>query len=187
MKKIFFIIITALSMIINAQTVSLELMAQCKADPSVCPENFDYVKDVNYLLNKYVGTWKESLDGKNYEFNFAKKENFENEYSSVKWDMLIGRVKITNQNGVVEYDDFNKSDHDANWGNNFQANLKTYLMTFSGNKIGCNDSGFLYLRKPNPANKMKIDFYPIADIVTQDCSNFKTTIPTNRIINLTKQ
>jgi len=187
MKKIFFIIITALSMIINAQTVSLELMAQCKADPSVCPENFDYVKDVNHLLNKYVGTWKGSLEGKNYEFNFIKKENVEEQISGIKWDVLIGRVRITNQNGTVEFDNFNLSDEDANMGYNFHDNLKIYLVGFSGNKIGCNDSGFLYLRKPNPANKMKIDFYPVADIVTQDCSNFKTTIPTNRIINLTKQ
>ena len=187
MKKIFFIIITALSMIINAQTVSLELMALCDANPSVCPENFDYVKDVNHFLNKYVGTWKGSLDGKNYEFNFIKKENTQRGLSGIKWDRLIGRVRIINQNGTVEYDNFNKPDNEASLGDNFHDNLKIYLVGFSGNKTGCNDSGFLYLRKPNPANKMKIDFYPIADIVTQDCSNFKTAIPTNRIINLTKQ
>ena len=41
--------------------------------------------------------------------------------------------------------------------------------------------------KPETPNKMSISFYPDNDIVTEDCSNFKTTMPTNKIIYLTKQ
>lgn len=189
MKKIFLIIIMTLCNVYQAQTqfISLELMSMCVANPVNCVEGYDYVKDVNHLLDKYTGTWKGTLDGKSYEFNFVKKEKFANEYSDLKWDLLIGRVKVTNQNGVVEYDDFHKSDNDANWGTVLQSNLKTYLMAFSGNKIGCNDMGYLYLQEPSPANKMKIDFYQIADIVTKDCTNAQTTIPVNKIIYLTKQ
>lgn len=189
MKKVLLIMIIALSNLYNAQTqiASIEFVAKCVVDRSYCLEDYNYVKDVNHLLDKYTGTWKGTLNGKNYEFSFVKKEKFESEYSNIKWDMLIGRVRITNQNGVVEYDDFNKSDNDANWGTNFQGDLKTYLMTFSGNKVGCNDTGYLYLSEPSPSNKMKIDFYQIADIVSKDCSNFQTTIPVNKIIYLTKQ
>jgi hypothetical protein len=174
MKKLLFIII-AFSSILNAQTISLEFMAQCKANPTMCVENFDYVKDINNLLNKYVGTWKGSLEGKNYEFNFIKKENVERGSSGIRWDRLIGRVKITNQNGIVEFD-------------NFYKDLTVYLTIFSGAKIGCIDYGYLYLRiKPETPNNMTISFVPDNDIVKQDCSDFQTTIPTSKKINLIKQ
>ena len=186
MKNIFFIILTIFTTTFNAQTVSLETMAQCYSNPQTCPDNPEYVKDVNGLLDKYIGTWKGTLDGKTYEFNFIKKQNV-GETGKTKWDILIGRLKITNANGVEEFNNFNKSDDDANLGYNFQPNLNTYLVWFSGNKIGCNDSGYLYLRKPDTSTKLKIDFYQMADIITEDCSNVKTTIPSNKIINLTKQ
>ncbi|UKB86314.1 hypothetical protein LF887_11980 [Chryseobacterium sp. MEBOG06] len=188
MKKILFIIIITLSKVINAQTVSLEFMAQCRADPSVCVENVEYVKDINNLLNKYVGTWKGTFDGKNYEFNFIKKENVERGSSGIRWDRLIGRVKITDQNGIVEYDNFNKPDSEANLGDNFYKDLTVYLTIFSGAKVGCIDYGYLNLRiKPETPNNMTISFVPDNDIVKQDCTNFQTTIPTSVKINLTKQ
>ncbi|WP_300690701.1 DUF6705 family protein [Chryseobacterium sp.] len=187
MKKILFIMIMAYSGIFNAQMVSLELMSQCRFNPTVCPENYNYVKDVNNLLNKYVGTWKGSLEGKNYEFNFIKKENFQSEYTDVKWDMLIGRVKIIDQNSTVEFDNFSKSDNDANWGIYFQPDLKAYLVTFSGEKSGCIDYGNLYLRiKPETPDQMSIYFLPSMDIVKKDCTNFQTTLP-QKTISLLKQ
>ncbi|WP_080777129.1 DUF6705 family protein [Chryseobacterium phocaeense] len=185
MKNIFFIILSVFSILLNAQTVSLETMSQYS------PGNYpaaDYVKDSNGLLNKYVGTWKGTLDGNTYEFNFIKKENMASEFSSIKWDRLIGRVKITSSNGTVIFDNFNKSDDDANWGHNFQRNLKLYLITFSGGKSGCVDYGFIYAGiKPETPNQMTVNFHPDNDIVTQNCTNFKTTMPTNQVIHLTKQ
>ncbi|UZT99508.1 hypothetical protein ODZ84_08070 [Chryseobacterium fluminis] len=169
------------------QTVSLETIASCRSNPETCPDA-QYVKDVNNLLNKYVGIWKGNLDGNNYEFNFIKKENVERGFDSIKWDRLIGRVKITSQNGSILFNNFNKPDNKANLGDNFQNDLKTYLVIFSGNKSGCIDSGYLYLRiSPQTPNQMTITFHPDFDIVTQDCSHFKTTIPTGEKIYLTRQ
>ncbi|WP_156173236.1 DUF6705 family protein [Chryseobacterium gallinarum] len=184
MKNILSIICLAVFTGCIGQTVSLETMAQCNQFEN-CP-NASYVKDINNSLNKYVGTWKGNRDGKNYEFNFIKKENMgENQ----KWDMLIGRVKITNANGVVEYDNFNKPDTGTRFtGFNFQKDLKAYLMDFSGDKVGCIDYGYAYVRiKPETPNQMSINFHPDNDIVTQDCSNFKTTLPDNKVIHLTRQ
>ncbi|WP_347220189.1 DUF6705 family protein [Chryseobacterium sp.] len=184
MKKLLFIIIATYSGILNAQTVPLEFIAQCQVNPTHCVESYNYVKDVNNLLNKYVGTWKGTLDGKNYEFNFTKKENMERGLSGIKWDRLIGRLKITNQNGTIEFDNFNK----PNLGDNFQPDLKAYLMNFVGEKSECIDYGNIYLRiKSETPNQMSINFWPDRDIVTQDCSNFKTTLPVNKNIHLTKQ
>ncbi|RNA61452.1 hypothetical protein D1631_05645 [Chryseobacterium nematophagum] len=162
-------------------------MASCQNNPSTCPDAKS-VKDINGLLNKYVGTWKGTLDGNNYEFNFIKKENVERGYDSVKWDILIGRVKIINSNGDIIFNNFNLSNNDANWGDNFQKDLTRYLVIFSGNKVECIDSGYLYLRiQSETPNNMDLSFIPDRDIVTQDCSNFQTTIPSNKIINLAKQ
>ncbi|WP_157761307.1 DUF6705 family protein [Chryseobacterium camelliae] len=185
MKNILNIIGLILSTYFTAQTVSLETMAQCI--PGSCPTT-TYVKDVNNLLDKYVGTWKGSLNGKNYEFNFIKRENFGFE-DNLKRDRLIGRLKITNSNGIVEYDNFAKQDNKLDfYGMNFQKDLKVYLVYFSGGKIDCIDSGYTYLRiKPETPNNMSILFLPDTDIVTQDCTNFKTTIPTEKLINLIRQ
>jgi hypothetical protein len=187
MKNIFFIILTIFTTALNAQIVSLETLAQCRSNNQTCP-SYTYVKDINGLLNKYAGTWKGSLDGKTYEINIIKKENVPIEFSNTTWDMLIGRVKITDSNGSVLFNNFNKTDNDASLGYNFQKDLKLYLMNFSGGKSGCIDIGFMYMGiKPETPNKMTINFHPDYDIVTQDCSNFKTTMPTNNIIHLTKQ
>ncbi|MDA9339700.1 hypothetical protein N9Q68_01880 [Polaribacter sp.] len=34
--------------------------------------DYVYVKDINNLLDKYVGTWKGTYSGKNYEFKVIK-------------------------------------------------------------------------------------------------------------------
>ncbi|WP_404986859.1 DUF6705 family protein [Chryseobacterium sp. M5] len=185
MKRIYsIIIITLFNISCMAQTVSLETMAQCSNNPETCP-NSTYVKDVNNLLNKYVGTWIGTLNGKNYEFNFVKKENTG---EVIKWDFLVGRLKITNSNGIVEYNSFNKPENELSEGYNFQPDLKVYLMRFSGGKLGCIDYGYTYMWiKPETPNVMGINFHPDNDIVTEDCSNFITTLPDNQIIRLIKQ
>ncbi|WP_123868087.1 DUF6705 family protein [Chryseobacterium lactis] len=187
MKNILSIICFTVFTACTAQTLSLETIAQCSFNDQTCPP-VTYVKDINNSLNKYVGTWKGTLNGKIYEFNFIKKENVG---ETRKWDRLIGRLKITNANGLVEFDSFNKTDIELQKdfrGFNFQKDLKAYLMSFFGGRLGCIDYGYTYLRiKPETPNLMSINFHPDNDIVTQDCSNFKTTLPDNQIIHLTKQ
>jgi len=185
MKNIFIIIFSTMNLLFNAQTVSLETMSQYS------PGNYpaaEYVKDINGLLNRYVGTWKGTYEGKVYEFNLIKKENVISEFSTTKWDRLIARIKIINSNGTVEFNNFNKPDDQVNRGYNFQKDLKFYLITFSGGKLDCIDYGFIYagIKSATP-NQMTIHFLPDHDIVTQDCSHFKTTIPTGKKIYLTRQ
>jgi hypothetical protein len=187
MKNILSIICFTIFASCMGQTLSLETIAQCSFNDQTCPA-VTYVKDINNSLNKYVGTWKGSLDGKIYEFNFIKKENIGEKR---KWDRLIGRLKITNNNGVLEYSNFDKTDLELEkkfGGFNFQNDLKAYMINFSGGKLGCIDYGYVYLSiKPETPNNMTILFLPDNDITNQDCSNFKTTIPTKKLINLTRQ
>ena len=39
------------------------------------PENITYFKDINHVLDKYIGTWKGTQDNKNYEFKITKITN----------------------------------------------------------------------------------------------------------------
>lgn len=185
MKNILNIICLMIFTSAIGQTLSLETIALCSFQNQTCPP-VTYVKDINNSLNKYVGTWKGVDDGKTYEFNFIKKENVG---EVRKWDKLIGRLKIINPSGDIEFDNFNKLDLETKFkGFNFQKDLKAYMMSFFGGQLGCIDYGFVYLRiKPETPDNMTISFLPDNDIVREDCSNFKTTLPTKKIISLTRQ
>lgn len=185
------LIILTLSIIsCHAQTVSLETLAQCQQEnpPFQCPENFSYVKDINNLLNKYVGTWKGTLNGKTYEFYFIKKENVGDD---IKDDRLIGRFRVTNSTGTVLYNTLNETnDNETNFfGTNFQPNLEAYKVYFVGNSE-CVEYGDVYLRiYPSTPNQMTLYFHPDNDITVEgSCPpDFVPIIPYKKTIHLIKQ
>ncbi|WP_028123628.1 DUF6705 family protein [Epilithonimonas tenax] len=180
-------ILTFLTISCNAQIVSLETIAQCRAT-SNCP-NYNYIKDINNSLSKYIGTWIGNYNGKTYELQFKKilDEDF-----GVKSDMLKGRMRIKDSNGNIVYDTFNESD-DAKTkfsGFGFQPNLKYYMMHFVGNSpFACGEMGYVYLGiKPETPNVMTIRMIQDADIVWGECpSNYQPTIPYNISISLIRQ
>ncbi|MDF2934238.1 MAG: hypothetical protein K0R36_3569 [Chryseobacterium sp.] len=192
MKNIIRILIIFTLTIISckAQTVSLETLAKCQQEnpPFPCPENYNYVKDINNLLNKYVGTWKGNLNGKVYEFNFIKKENVGDD---IKDDRLIGRFKVINSIGTVLYNTLNETNDNETFflGRNFQPDLEAYMVYFVGNSA-CVEYGDVYLRiYPSTPNQMTVYFHPDNDIsVEGSCPpNFVPTIPYKTTIHLTKQ
>ncbi|MPS64204.1 DUF6705 family protein [Chryseobacterium sp.] len=174
----------------KSQTVSLETAAQCMQEnpPFPCP-NFTYVKDINNSLNKYVGTWEGSLNGKNYEFKFIKKENVGED---IKDDRLIGRLRITDSNGNIIYNSFTEADDDKThfFGTNFQPDLKAYIVYFHGPSIGCAEYGDVYLRiQPTTPDQMTAIMIPDNDTTIEGkCPiNFQPTIPYEQLIHLIKQ
>jgi len=192
MKNIIRILIIFTLTIISckAQTVSLETLAKCQQEnpPFPCPKNYNYVKDINNLLNKYVGTWKGNLNGKVYEFNFIKKENVGDD---IKDDRLIGRFKVINSIGTVLYNTLNETNDNETFflGRNFQPDLEAYMVYFVGNSA-CVEYGDVYLRiYPSTPNQMTVYFHPDNDIsVEGSCPpNFVPTIPYKTTIHLTKQ
>jgi len=186
MKYLFFIL-TLITVSSKAQTVSLETAAQCVIEPN-CP-NYNYAKDLNNSLEKYVGTWKGNYNGKTYELQF-QKDIFED--VGIKRDELIGRIKIKDSAGNVIYDTFNEPDNTkTNFiGLNFQSDLKAYRVYFSGNTPkGCINYGTVYLKiKPETPNQMSIFYWSEDDIVEGVCpASFTKTFPEKKTINLTKQ
>jgi hypothetical protein len=186
MKYLFFAL-TLFTASCSAQTVSLETAAQCRAT-SNCP-NFTYIKDSSNSLDKYAGTWKGNYNGKIYEFNFIKKLNLGED---IKKDKLIGRMKVTDSNGNIIYNTFNETDDTKTKfrGDNFQPDLKAYMMNFIGNsEFACGEQGIVYLRiKPETPNKMSVLMLQDADITWGECPpNYQPTIPYKKSISLVKQ
>lgn len=192
MKKILILIISVLAISCKSQTVSLETAAQCNANPN-CPD-YTYAKDINNSLDKYIGIWKGTFNGKTYEMKFNK--NLYDEMG-MKRDRIKGRIKITTiapsgLHGLIIYDNFNEPDDSKTLfsGLGFQSNLQSYEMSFSGpSTSGCINSGNIYLRiKSNTPNQMTIFYWSDNDIVIGDCpSTFTQTFPEKQLITLTKQ
>lgn len=171
----------------NAQIISLEEAAQCLTNPN-CP-NYNYEKDINNSLNKYVSNWKGVYNGKTYEIQL-KKGIYED--IGIKRDKLIGRMKVTNSNGDVIYNSFNET-NDTNIkfnGLGFQKDLKAYTMHFMGNsEFACGEDGIVYLRiKPETPNIMNVLMLQDADITWGDCPpSYHPTIPYKTSISLIRQ
>lgn len=186
--KYLFLLISLFTLSCKAQIISLEVKAQCLDDPDNCP-NFNYVKDINGSLNKYIGTCKGIYDGLTYEIQFKKGlyEDFQK-----KRDIIIGRLQIKDANGNTLYNTLNEPDDNKTKfsGLGFQPDLKAYRIHFSGGKSGCIDYGSVYLIiKPSTPNHMTLDFVPDSDIVIEgECtSSFVPTLPYRKTIDFIKQ
>lgn len=188
MKKnilIIFLLIFATSC--KSQTISLEAAAQCLRN-SNCPE-YNYAKDINNSLQKFIGTWKGSYNGKTYELKFNKSlyEDF-----GIKRDQITGRLQVKNSDNIIEFSNFGELDDNKTkiFGLNFQPDLQSYRVHFTGNSPkGCINSGIIYIRVKNAnLNEMHISYLSDKDIVSGDCpSNFFQTFPEKQSIILTKQ
>ncbi|WP_144284015.1 DUF6705 family protein [Chryseobacterium echinoideorum] len=187
--KYLFIILFTISC--NAQIISLERRAECDIDPDNCPE-FTYIKDINNSLDKYIGTWNATHNGKIYEFQFKKGLYQDLTLSEKKRDRLIGRLRITDSIGNILYNTFNQADDEKTnfFGLGFQSDLKDYITYFVGNSVGCAEYGDVYLKiQPSTPSQMTVIMIPDNDIVIEGkCpANFQPTIPYKQLIHLTKQ
>ncbi|REC70276.1 DUF6705 family protein [Chryseobacterium rhizosphaerae] len=178
MKNIVLILIILLSFSCKAQSViSLEQAYEYSKSPDGLPESVTYVKDINNRLDQFVGTWKGSYGGKNYEFQFIKKINF-GEYS-VKWDEIIGRFMVKDNAGNVLYNTLNEINDNNTyfWGARLQN--RAYEMSFVGN-YDCLESGSVYIEiRINNTNEMKLFYSQDKDGILNPakCPNFNTYVP----------
>lgn len=183
---ILLIILTAISCK-TQNIIPLEDVYAYKKSPDGIPEYVTHVKDLNNRLDQFVGTWKGSYNGKNYEFKFEKRIDFGN--NSIKWDKLIGRLKVKDVQNNVIYNSMDKSD-DNTMLSGYDIQNNVYVMDLIVNTY-CNDMGdlFIELKKNNP-NQMIINFERETDIFDPNkCPNYSTyttLVPKNEII-LTKQ
>ena len=166
-------------------------------EPCLGMENVTHIKDTDNRLNVFEGIWKGSYNGKQIELNLIKKVNF-GEYD-VKWDKLIGKVRVKDSKGNILLDTFSNSDLDANpYGYNFQG--AEYVMRFRANG-DCFDEGSIFLQvqqvginNSNPP-QLQVVFIKATGVGTASelaayCPNYstyQTMLPHNAKVFLTKQ
>lgn len=186
MKKIILIGLIALSTInCKAQIIAVENYNNYNNDL----QDGAYIKDINNVLGKYVGTWKGSYNNKNYEFRIIK-HTFDNTKLKYKEDLLLIRYKITDINNSVIEDTtslLNDSPFVIN-GDYYNSN-GTYVLTYLGKDYKCGQNGNLYISVfGNTLSKMRLGFYVDGDI-SVDCQNgvAQQILPTSGGMELTKQ
>jgi hypothetical protein len=189
---LFLVIVSCKAQVIG----TLEQFEECAMRPNHdegCPdlENITYVKDTNNRLNQFVGTWKGSYGGKQYEINLEKKVNYKYfPTSKTSWDRIIGRMLVKDNSGNIIYNSMNKPDNNTFFsGDNFQRTV--YVMSFVGN-YDCLESGDVFIEtKINNPNEMTLFYSQDKDglLNPAKCPNFSTFVsllPTQKM-TLTKQ
>ncbi|SDM38051.1 DUF6705 family protein [Chryseobacterium taihuense] len=191
MKNIITLFVALLAISCKSQIVSLEQAAQCRDTPN-CSMNYDYAKDLNNTLNKYIGTWKGTYNGRVYEMKFNK--SLYEDFIGTKSDEIKGRLRITTTGNLSLsiFDNFNEPDDTKTRfsGLGLTTDLQGYRMIFAGPvPEGCINHGTISLRIDlSTPNQMKVKYWSYNDIVVGDCpSTFSQTFPEQQEIFLTRQ
>lgn len=190
MKKLLilgFIILSNLSC--KSQTIlPLEEVKNYINSENGIPKNITYIKDVNNILDKYVGTWKGTYYSRNYEFRILK---ITNKPGRITEDRLMMRYVISDSNGTIIEDTRALPDTNPYVIEGDYVDGSFYELYYSGKESLCGQRGSIIIDiQPNSNNNvMRMLFLPQQEILSlKDCPNGSATqiMPLNNLI-LTKQ
>jgi len=120
-----------------------------------------YFKDVNHVLDDYIGTWTGTYNNMSYEI---KLELYTTSFLNIKSDCLIMRCKITDNSGLVIINTLNVSDDNAYEGFGFAGDNNEYYKFVYGNPYddiaNCGDVGLLGAKLTTNNTKMQINISP---------------------------
>jgi hypothetical protein len=150
-----------------------------------------YLKDVNNLFNKYLGTWKGSFDNKNYTFVITM---FKHEFLGVTEDKLLIRYLITDSSGAIIEDTRSLPNGSPKviHGNYFAKDTSYYACNYSGKESLCGQKGtvFIYIKNNTNNTQMYLGLEPDKDmLLEQNCPGLKLAtqlLPINGM-TITKQ
>lgn len=111
-----------------------------KAENGV-PETITYFKDINNLLEKYVGTWKGMYGNKNYEFRISKYISI---YDGLSEDILLIRYLITDANGIIIEDTRSELDSKCTI-TGYYVDQPSYVLSYVGKNYICGQSGDVFI------------------------------------------
>ncbi|OSY87101.1 hypothetical protein WH52_13155 [Tenacibaculum holothuriorum] len=142
MKNIItLLILIAITISCKAQIIAVENFEDY---PNELPDGA-YIKDVNNVLGKYVGTWKGTYNNKNYDFKIVKytENNIDLKY---KEDMLLIRYKITDSSGTELANTLSlpNSSPYIIFGR-YLAKSGGYVLNYQGLNAKCGQNGRIYI------------------------------------------
>lgn len=145
-----------------------------------------YYKDVNNLLDKYVGTWVGIYDNNSYEFQINEITYESDIRPPMKFDELRMRYKITDSNGNVIESTLGLPDESLYVikGKYLSETETYYVLLYIGFEAKCGQQGDIFIEVNNSITEMELYLVPeIEFIFTSDCPNgvVPQTIPTDKI------
>ncbi len=148
-----------------------------------------YFKDVNHLLDEYVGNWKGIYPKNNYTYEFhIKKRVYSSDIINLKFDELIMRYRITDSNGSEIFSTLSLLDENPyvikGW---YLSHTKThYVLSYMGKESRCGQSGniFICLGKTNK-DKLYLNLSPSIDMI--DCKESAEQILPLEPVSLDRQ
>ena len=161
MRNIIFILsLFLLSLTANAQTI----VPLDKAKDYMPLPRTVYVKDVNSVLDKYVGFWEGEYKNKTYQLDIEKIESLPSiAFETMTFDALLIRFKIKdNSTGVELYNTLNMSINDniiKSSPNLKEMNENRYACVYHSpnrSQSRCGDFGDMFIDFINP---LKLEVY----------------------------
>lgn len=146
-----------------------------------------YFKDVNNLLNKYVGTWVGIYENKTYELHVNKYIYESDIRPPLRFDELLIRYKITDANGNIIENTLNLPD-DSPYvisGKYLSANEAYYVLGYVGQEGECGQMGDVFIEVPTNSGLTEMKMFMVPDneiILGYECPNG----PANQILPLDK-
>ena len=148
-----------------------------------------YLKDINGLLNKYIGTWKGTYNNKNYTFIVTK---IKKDFLDISKDKLLIRYLITATTGSILED--TRTLPDTNLlvieGDYLSNDKKYYVLNYFGKNTTCGQSGEVFISTiTSSGNKqMKLFLAPYQDLIDRSvCPTLATQILPTKSMILNKQ
>ncbi|HLS29283.1 MAG TPA: DUF6705 family protein [Flavobacteriaceae bacterium] len=122
-----------------------------------------YFKDVNNVLNKYVGTWKGEFDGKQYTIK-AHKSSKTTISGRMKKDLIYIRYTIKDPNDNIIKKTIDVADAPALQGKLFdEDNPEVYTLLYyvkDDNEVECGNVGTMFIETLNNNTKLKLYVEP---------------------------
>ena len=128
--------------------------------------DLDYFKDVNNLLDPYLGTWEGDYNGKTLKLEITK---FKDNYLAISVDALHIKYEITEGNEVLSttFNLPNSSEKQIK-GSFFNSDMSFYIAYYIGFLEDCNQKGRVIIELLENGS-MSFWVYPAHDLVLVDC------------------
>ncbi|KNB62984.1 DUF6705 family protein [Chryseobacterium sp. Hurlbut01] len=185
MKNILLSLLIGITVSCNAQIYPLRTYQEI-------PEN-SYLKDTNNELPTYEGVWTATWNNKIIYVTLKKITYKYESYLKEYRDVLIGKFKVTDSNGVILFDNTNLSDNESKIvGTFFRKSDNKYYLVYSDKDL-CGRSGNILINFTD-ATKTKLQWQYSQDenFIEPDCfyynyapQDYPQPLPKN--IVLTKQ
>ncbi len=144
-----------------------------------------YIKDINGLLDKYVGTWKGSHEGKNFEFIIWKNTV---SFLDISMDELLMKYKITDSSGVIVADNTWVTSRGLLVKGAYLAKTKTYyVLDYYGFEGRCGQNGYVLIEVFGTNNDQMKFFLEVQGERAHDCTEAAEQVLPTESITLTKQ